>query len=119
MNYRLPSKGISLNVPERVLYFSSRNPDDGSYIEGQGVENTLNDVLDIMNRIHYEFLDGFQGKEILDFSCGHGYQVVALAIKGAKHTAGIDMREKLLETRKRHAVEAWVADKAIFYCAKE
>ena len=112
-------KVTSMNLPERVLCFFSRNPVDEDYIEGQGIEHTLDNALNTLTDVYPRFLAVIQGKDILDFGCGHGYQVVAMAMKGAKHAVGIDIRERLLETGKRRAIEAGVTHKVSFCSTTE
>src|SRR4029079_1893001 len=34
------------------------------------------------------------GKRVLDYGCGTGTEVVAIALKGARHTYGLDVRDR-------------------------
>jgi SAM-dependent methyltransferase len=53
-------------------------------------------------------------KEILDFGCGPGQEVVEIAEHGARHVIGIDVRQTWLEVGAAHAAERGVADRCTF-----
>lgn len=53
-----------------------------------------------------------QGKTVLDFGCGQGWQVVAMAKQGAAYVVGLDIRG--LESAKQRAQQAGCADRVSF-----
>jgi SAM-dependent methyltransferase len=53
-------------------------------------------------------------KEVLDFGCGPGVEVVEIAERGAAHVVGVDLRERWLELGHEHAHARGVADRCTF-----
>lgn len=53
-------------------------------------------------------------RDVLDFGCGPGSEVVEIAEHGARHVVGIDLREKWLDQGIAHAAERGVADRCTF-----
>ncbi len=58
--------------------------------------------------------DQTRDKDVLDFGCGPGEEVVEIAEHGARHVAGIDLRQKWLELGAQHAAARGVADRCTF-----
>jgi SAM-dependent methyltransferase len=55
-----------------------------------------------------------RGKEVLDYGCGPGLEVVEVAEHDAQHVIGIDLRPKWLELGRAHAEERGVANRCTF-----
>jgi SAM-dependent methyltransferase len=53
-------------------------------------------------------------RDVLDFGCGPGEEVVEIAEHGARHVVGIDLRQKWLDLGIAHAAERGVADRCTF-----
>ncbi len=61
-----------------------------------------------------DFYDHIQGKIVIDFGCGRGYQAVEMAKRGAKKVVGLDIQEKMLAIGIDHAKKNLVDDRCIF-----
>ena len=61
-----------------------------------------------------EVLQEIRGKTVIDFGCGRGLQAVELALLGAGHVIGLDIREDELVYGRRRALEAGVSDRCHF-----
>ena len=57
-----------------------------------------------------EFLARLAGKTIVDFGCGEGDDAIEMARGGAQRVIGLEIREDLLQTARRKALEAGVQD---------
>jgi SAM-dependent methyltransferase len=55
-----------------------------------------------------------RGRDVLDFGCGPGAEVVEIAEHGARHVVGIDLRQKWLDLGIAHAAERGVTDRCTF-----
>lgn len=60
-----------------------------------------------------EFLDGLEGKAIVDFGCGDGREAIEMARAGAFVT-GVDIQPSLLELAQRNAEAAGVSERCRF-----
>jgi SAM-dependent methyltransferase len=58
--------------------------------------------------------DAIGGKSVIDFGCGEGNEVIEMARRGASRVTGVDIREDQLETARRRATAAGVADRCVF-----
>jgi SAM-dependent methyltransferase len=54
------------------------------------------------------------GKVVIDFGCGTGTEAVEMALRGAAHVIGIDIRETVLAEARQTASRAGVADRCTF-----
>lgn len=54
------------------------------------------------------------GKSVVDFGCGTGREAVDLALQGASHVVGIDIRDNVLEKAQQNAEFAGVSHKCVF-----
>ena len=61
-----------------------------------------------------EFFPRIAGKVVIDFGCGEGADAVEMARNGAKRVIGIDIREDVLQTARRKALDAGVEDACFF-----
>ncbi len=55
-----------------------------------------------------DFVKSCQGQTIIDFGCGYGSEVIALARSGARRVIGIDIREEMLDRCRQVAEESRV-----------
>jgi len=81
--------------------------------EGWSMENALafleEEIPDIRSMI--------EGKVVLDFGCGYGYQVVAMAkCWNAAKCIGVDIVQRYIERARQLAWEHGVQDKVEFFC---
>ena len=58
--------------------------------------------------------DTTRDKDVLDFGCGPGSEVVEIAEHGARHVVGIDLRQKWLDLGIAHAAARGLADRCTF-----
>jgi SAM-dependent methyltransferase len=72
------------------------------------------------NRSKLEVLFGpgvwpaIEGRRVIDFGCGYGFDAVEMAHRGAKRVIGIDVRESVLASARRAAETAGVSDRCVF-----
>ena len=95
-------------LSEKILLMFSRKPDESDYKESK-VEYTIDNALDILiSAFGSHFLQDIKNKAVLDFGCGSGFQVVAMALKGATFVVGVDIREEVfkegINLAKKHKV---------------
>ncbi len=107
IGYRLLSKVISSRLPNGQPVFKS----------------TLPSTLDLRKETDQEqfsekfgmaFLQEVQGRRVVDFGCGKGFQAVALAELGAEHVVGIDINRDHLDLARSHAAARGVSGKCRF-----
>lgn len=58
--------------------------------------------------------DEIAGKVVIDFGCGEGTDAIEMAVRGARHVTGIDIREDLLCLARRKALHAGVQNSCVF-----
>jgi SAM-dependent methyltransferase len=58
--------------------------------------------------------DTTRDRDVLDFGCGPGSEVVEIAEHGARHVVGIDLRQKWLDLGIEHAAARGVAERCTF-----
>src|SRR5437899_9459902 len=63
--------------------------------------------------------DALAGRVVLDFGCGIGIDTIEFARRGARRVIGLDIREDVLETARREAGTAGVADRCVFTTATD
>jgi len=93
---------------ERILLLFSRKPDETNYAESK-TKYTIGTALNILiSSFGLGFYQDIKDKIILDFGCGSGFQVIAMALKGAKFVVGVDIREEVfkegINLAKKHKV---------------
>ena len=84
-----------MRFAERLLLTLSRNKEHEDQ-NNLKTEWTVKQSLKILVSSFPNILDAIIGRDILDFGCGNGYQVVALALSGARSVTGIDTNPRLL-----------------------
>lgn len=60
------------------------------------------------------FLSRIKGKTVIDFGCGTGGDAVEIALHGASHVVGVDIREDFLRIARQKAKDAGVEDSCEF-----
>src|SRR6266849_5827035 len=90
-------------VAVAVLKCSCRSPDANDY-PMQGIHYDGVDPLARATAVFPEFREVIRDKSVLDFGCGPGYQVAAMADAGARVT-GVDNNPQALAMAKRIAGE--------------
>jgi SAM-dependent methyltransferase len=92
----------SVRWGERILLALSRAP--GTEDCNCGTEAwDLDTALSLLNRVYAPFTAEIGGKAVLDFGCGFGWQVLALACHGADRSVGIESDPAILEGAKELA----------------
>jgi len=61
-----------------------------------------------------DFFDVIQGKTVIDFGCGRGFQAIEMAKRGAGKVIGLDIQEKMLSIGVDLAKQSYVNDRCIF-----
>lgn len=102
-----------MRLSEKILVFLSRKPGSNDYVQpSQNCD--FDKALDLLCICFPNFLDDLQGKLVLDFGCGSGFQALALVQSGAQFVIGIDINQKSLERAINMAKEKGVEDRAQF-----
>jgi SAM-dependent methyltransferase len=99
-------------IGERILLALSRKPGTHDYPGGTEKTN-LGNALDFLCKTVPGFVDLFQGKTVLDFGCGYGFQAVAMAQRGARQVVGVDIR--LAEKAAGNAATHGCSERTAFY----
>lgn len=87
--------GEKLRIPERLLLAFCR-PVDAQPLSVVTVSYTLDNALDYAKRMIPQFLERIQGKTVLDYGCGPGWQAVAMRQAGARRVHGVDINDEWL-----------------------
>ena len=101
-------------IGEKILLMLSRKTETADYDESV-VKNILGNSLQQLNKaFSSNFLEDINNKVILDYGCGTGFQVVEMALKGAKFVLGVDIREAVFQEGIKLANEYHVNEKVKF-----
>jgi SAM-dependent methyltransferase len=95
---------------ERLLLKFSRPPASSDFHEGQP-HHTLGSALVHLKQRFPDIVDLVRDRRVLDFGCGSGHHVAALAQRGARYVMGIDINTRLLEGARQLAKESGIADR--------
>lgn len=87
--------GERLRLPERLLLSVCR-PVEAQSLAVSTVTYTLDNALDFATRTIPGFLERIQGKTVLDYGCGPGWQAVAMRRAGARRVVGLDINDAWL-----------------------
>ncbi len=85
--------GERLRLPERLLLAVCR-PIEAPALAVATVSYTLDNALDFAKNMIPGFTERIQGKTVLDYGCGPGWQAVAMARAGARHVHGLDINDE-------------------------
>ena len=80
----------------RILLWFCRAPGTPDY-PMTGVHYESGTELKRLEEVFPDFTQIIQGKDVIDFGCGEGYQAVAFARAGAARVIGIEIHEPLIE----------------------
>ena len=87
--------GEKLRLPERLLLAMCR-PVEAPSLSVATVSYTLDNALEYATRRIPRFLERIQGKTVLDYGCGPGWQAVAMRRAGARDVHGVDINDEWL-----------------------
>ena len=99
--------GEKLRLPERILLAICR-PVEAPSLTVATVTYNLDNALDFATRMVPRFRERIQGKTVLDYGCGPGWQAVAMRQAGARHVHGIDINDDWLSHGRDLAARAGV-----------
>ncbi len=99
--------GQRLRLPEKLLLCACR-PVQAPPLSVATIGYTLDNALDYAKRMIPQFLERIQGKTVLDFGCGPGFQSVAMRLAGARRVMGVDINEEWLSSGRDLAARAGV-----------
>ena len=99
--------GEKLRLPERLLLAMCR-PVEAPSLSVATASYTLDNALAYATRTIPRFLERIQGKTVLDYGCGPGWQAVAMRRAGARHVHGVDINDAWLSHGRDLAVGAAV-----------
>jgi SAM-dependent methyltransferase len=109
----MKKKETRSKFPERLLLYLSRDPRSCD-CEAARETCRLNTALLRLCTAFPNFMTSFVGKDVLDFGCGLGYQVVALAKNNARYVVGIEINERRRNEARNLALQAGVIDQVEF-----
>src|SRR5438445_10676626 len=99
-------------IGERLLLTFSRKPGTRDYPGGTEKTN-LDNALEVPSKTVPDFENLFQNKSVLDFGCGHGWQAIAMAQRGARQVVGVDIVHAA--TAADNAAAHGCSDRTTFY----
>jgi SAM-dependent methyltransferase len=102
-----------MTISEKILLLLSRQPDDSDYEMGSSGGN-LDRAMSNLCRVFPDFLDALVGKRVLDFGCGTGTQVVAMAMNGASFVLGVDTNRRSLEKARALGLKMGLGERVTF-----
>src|ERR1035438_4100128 len=97
--------GEKLRLPERILLAICR-PVEAPSLSVATVSYNLDNALDYATRMVPRFLERIQGKTVLDYGCGPGWQAAAMRQAGARHVHGVDINDDWLSHGRQLAASA-------------
>jgi 2-polyprenyl-3-methyl-5-hydroxy-6-metoxy-1,4-benzoquinol methylase len=100
---------IGGRLGEQLLAWLCPTGDTG-YLTGEAYANRSKLQVLFGDRIYDEIRD----RVVIDFGCGPGAEAVEMALRGARRVVGIDLREEHLESGRRRAAAAGIADRCDF-----
>jgi 2-polyprenyl-3-methyl-5-hydroxy-6-metoxy-1,4-benzoquinol methylase len=107
------SGGDQMRIEERLLAAFARDQVSASH-RGATANYDVSNCLDFAKDTIPNFAALIRDKAVLDYGCGYGWQAVAMAMHGARHVCGVDIRQNLLEQGRSLAQKNGVQDKVEF-----
>jgi len=95
LTFKQNRDGEKLRLPERFLLALCR-PVEAPSLAVATVTYNLDNALDYATRMIPRFRERIQGKTVLDYGCGPGWQSVAMRRAGARQVHGIDINDDWL-----------------------
>lgn len=102
-----------VSFAERVLLALSRRPEASDYTTLHDLR-TLDNALSLLCEAFPRFLSTIQGKDILDFGSGSGFQSIAMAQSGARYVFGLDSNRAGIAEAGRLATKLGIQSKVEF-----
>lgn len=102
-------------VLETLLLACCRRPDSPAVVGEQ--EWHAENALSLLARVFPDLTTAIWGRRVLDFGCGFGYQVVALADAGADAVVGLEPNVRVLAEARRLAATAAHRERVSFIAA--
>src|SRR5260370_40717651 len=87
--------GEKLRLPERMLLAVCR-PVEAPSLSVPTVNYSVENSLDFAKKMIPRFLPRIQGKTVLDYGCGPGWQAVAMRLAGARRVHGVEINDQML-----------------------
>lgn len=102
-------------IGERILLMLSRDPGGSDYAGTDAHDEwNLDNALEFLTTAFPGFEQRIEGKRVLDFGCGLGWQSVALARRGAARVVGVEINPAWRKEARALAEQAGVADRVEF-----
>lgn len=102
-------------ISEEILLMLSRSPDTPEFIPAAPEKHNLDNGLDDLFAAFPSLRSDIQGKTILDYGCGPGWQTICLARSGAGRVVGIDINQTWLEHARSLIAQLELTNKAVVY----
>lgn len=96
-----------MRMAEQLLRALSR-PAEADDLNHNAEAWNLETALSLLERVYPSFVNSIVNKTVLDFGCGYGWQVLAMAQKGAKFAVGIESESTVLDCARKLACNAVV-----------
>lgn len=93
-----------MTAGERLLLTFCRKPEEPDY-QGGTARTNLDNALSFLTGTVPDFLSLVEGKEVLDFGCGRGFQSAALARRGVPRVVGLDLPRPILRDSWRQLLQ--------------
>lgn len=101
-----------------LLWFSKKyyEPDYNIEVKSYNIDNALDRLVSAFG---LKFLENIKDKSILDYGCGGGFQVIAMALSGAKYVIGLDNRDYVFKDGINLSKEKQIETKVRFITSLE
>jgi SAM-dependent methyltransferase len=99
-----------MSLGAEILRRLCRNPASQDY-PMHGIHYEMSKALERLSVVFPDLEQQIVGKSVIDFGCGYGYQLVALARKGAQRVIGIEVDERSLAEARAKVSEYGLQDK--------
>ena len=103
-----------MDISERVLLSLSRAPEGNDYPQTND-EISIDNALDLLNRVIPNFNALVSCKRVVDLGCGDGYQSIALVKKYGCSVVGVDSNQKTLRKAIENANDHNISSKELSF----